>query len=614
VEKLTILTGGSSGNAPQNLDPNASFHFSPSALSANRGRYYGNVRSSSGAEASLFSSLTSRLPAIVEKFTEFNASTARPENPFKRPNDAALAAASAYSIAKRAANGKGKQGTGGGKLGGVGATPGAAVGRRGSITSVGGKARSGSNGSADLGLGMGEDEDDRLPAHETIPGFTSVRVEIGGSSAWGNVGGGRSAAAINSPAPTPTTSTTPSFSQCPPVRITWEQAQLSLSVEHFAAVTKPIIGFPSFFAAPLFRRIKQQFPVTKIDVPQTWASEISSLTSAAVQHSAFANASAAAAATVAQEPSRSNSTSKGGAKIASVPIPSLSLAGTAVKGVGGKMPLPPQPPPLPPPSEKIIHFISSPMDFSSSPSLAAALVSDRDTSGVITLPQFLAWWQTEVEPFDPVTRFFRLLKQPTATVIQPPDFQPFMEELLSFHPGLEFLQQTAEFQEKYVRTVIARIFFEWDPLNRRHLSLRTLRRSNLVEAFHEVDVQNDINQVNEYFSYEHFYVLYCKFWELDKDHDYYLTRNDLAPLTQFTPLALDRVYAQAGKPFIGGAEAGNRMCYEDFICFFMASEDKTMPSSLKSVQMLLSHPSPAHFFSSLFLPLPPVRQVLVQCL
>lgn len=29
-------------------------------------------------------------------------------------------------------------------------------------------------------------------------------------------------------------------------------------------------------------------------------------------------------------------------------------------------------------------------------------------------------------------------------------------------------------------------------------------------------------------SYEHFYVVYCKFWELDGDHDFGLDRVDLA--------------------------------------------------------------------------------------
>lgn len=40
--------------------------------------------------------------------------------------------------------------------------------------------------------------------------------------------------------------------------------------------------------------------------------------------------------------------------------------------------------------------------------------------------------------------------------------------------------------------------------------------------------EEDINQITEYFSYEHFYVIYCKFWELDKDHDLYIDRYDLS--------------------------------------------------------------------------------------
>lgn len=37
-------------------------------------------------------------------------------------------------------------------------------------------------------------------------------------------------------------------------------------------------------------------------------------------------------------------------------------------------------------------------------------------------------------------------------------------------------------------------------------------------------------QVTEFFSYEHFYVLYCKFWELDNDHDFYISKE--VPLRQ----------------------------------------------------------------------------------
>jgi serine/threonine-protein phosphatase 2A regulatory subunit B'' len=40
--------------------------------------------------------------------------------------------------------------------------------------------------------------------------------------------------------------------------------------------------------------------------------------------------------------------------------------------------------------------------------------------------------------------------------------------------------------------------------------------------------EEDINQITDFFSYEHFYVIYCKFWELDKDHDLFIDREDLA--------------------------------------------------------------------------------------
>lgn len=34
-------------------------------------------------------------------------------------------------------------------------------------------------------------------------------------------------------------------------------------------------------------------------------------------------------------------------------------------------------------------------------------------------------------------------------------------------------------------------------------------------------------QVTDFFSYEHFYVIYCKFWELDTDHDLEIDAQDL---------------------------------------------------------------------------------------
>lgn len=50
----------------------------------------------------------------------------------------------------------------------------------------------------------------------------------------------------------------------------------------------------------------------------------------------------------------------------------------------------------------------------------------------------------------------------------------------------------------------------------------------LFQTLALLEEEEDINQITDYFSYEHFYVIYCKFWELDTDHDLYISQKDLA--------------------------------------------------------------------------------------
>lgn len=58
-----------------------------------------------------------------------------------------------------------------------------------------------------------------------------------------------------------------------------------------------------------------------------------------------------------------------------------------------------------------------------------------------------------------------------------------------------------------------------------------------------------IMQILKYFSYEHFYVIYCKFWELDQDHDFLIDRSDLAHYSQgaMSLQIIDRVFEQASE-------------------------------------------------------------------
>ena len=60
------------------------------------------------------------------------------------------------------------------------------------------------------------------------------------------------------------------------------------------------------------------------------------------------------------------------------------------------------------------------------------------------------------------------------------------------------------------------------------ITVGEIRKSNLMEVIQLLEEEEDINQIMAYFSYEHFYVIYCKFWELDRDHDLYIDQQDLA--------------------------------------------------------------------------------------
>lgn len=49
-----------------------------------------------------------------------------------------------------------------------------------------------------------------------------------------------------------------------------------------------------------------------------------------------------------------------------------------------------------------------------------------------------------------------------------------------------------------------------------------------------------------YFSYEHFYVIYCKFWELDTDHDFFIEKENVIKYGNhaLTYRIVDRIFSQ----------------------------------------------------------------------
>lgn len=60
------------------------------------------------------------------------------------------------------------------------------------------------------------------------------------------------------------------------------------------------------------------------------------------------------------------------------------------------------------------------------------------------------------------------------------------------------------------------------------------------------DSVNLNNSLCRYFSYEHFYVIYCKFWDLDTDHDFFIDKENLIRYGNhaLTYRIVDRIFSQ----------------------------------------------------------------------
>ncbi|KAE8678985.1 putative serine/threonine protein phosphatase 2A regulatory subunit B''delta [Hibiscus syriacus] len=84
---------------------------------------------------------------------------------------------------------------------------------------------------------------------------------------------------------------------------------------------------------------------------------------------------------------------------------------------------------------------------------------DVDGTGLVTRDAFVDYWVNgNMLAKDIATQVYDILKKPDLKYLAQEDFKPLLQELLATHPGLEFLQSTPEFQDRYAETVIYRIY------------------------------------------------------------------------------------------------------------------------------------------------------------
>ncbi|XP_030083000.1 serine/threonine-protein phosphatase 2A regulatory subunit B'' subunit alpha [Serinus canaria] len=209
--------------------------------------------------------------------------------------------------------------------------------------------------------------------------------------------------------------------------------------------------------------------------------------------------------------------------------------------------------------------------------------SGGERTGRVSVHSFVSMWRKILRScHDDASRFTSLLAKPGCDCLQQEDFIPLLQDVVETHPGLTFLKDAPEFHSRYITTVIQRIFYTVNRSWSGKITLTELRKSNFLQTLALLEEEDDINQITDYFSYEHFYVIYCKFWELDTDHDLYISQKDLARYSDqaLSNRIIERIFSGA---VVRGTEVQKegRMSYADFVWLLISEEDKRSPTSIE---------------------------------
>ncbi|KAJ3354837.1 hypothetical protein HDU83_004510 [Entophlyctis luteolus] len=180
-------------------------------------------------------------------------------------------------------------------------------------------------------------------------------------------------------------------------------------------------------------------------------------------------------------------------------------------------------------------------------------------------------------------------------------------DILQTHPAFEFLASSPAFQARFTETVISRLFYLCPRNGRNRMSLREFRLTGITNLLGLVESATnslgikETQQIPSVFSYKDFYVIYCKFWELDRDRDMLLTIYDLEAYGRraLSHAALARIIecygitagppssllsaSEGEAPQVGAVDASatRYLGYKEFIAFILSVEEKTSDSALE---------------------------------
>jgi len=177
---------------------------------------------------------------------------------------------------------------------------------------------------------------------------------------------------------------------------------------------------------------------------------------------------------------------------------------------------------------------------------------------VVCYEDFMEYWKTLTKESQDIYYIsFYILKDESNTdklrnyldYLVPSDFMVVLNDIVKFHPGLKFLINMPIFQQRYSESVIEQLFYHKPQNWNRKMTLNEFRNSNFLEHLLYLQIDDDINIHRNLFSYKHFYVIYCKFWELDSDHDLLINCYSLFQYDRYSlnTLIIERIIKGYGK-------------------------------------------------------------------
>ncbi|KAF0026701.1 hypothetical protein F2P81_021438 [Scophthalmus maximus] len=206
-----------------------------------------------------------------------------------------------------------------------------------------------------------------------------------------------------------------------------------------------------------------------------------------------------------------------------------------------------------------------------------------DRTGFVSVHKFVAMWRKMLQTcHNDASKFVHLLAKPGCNYLEQDDFIPFLQDVVNSHAGLAFLKEAPDFHSRYITTVIQRIFYNVNRSWTGKITCHELRKSNFLQNVLLLEQEEDVNHLTEFFSYEHFYVIYCKFWELDRDHDLYIDQTDLARHSDQTVShkMIERIFSGTVTRDRRVYKEG-RLSYADFVWFLISEEDKKTDTSIE---------------------------------